>query len=96
MLEKDKAKICLLAAFLAPGCDIPSSARVDCFGDQATPTQKVPFVTPELCIQNDCCYDDMYMREPDTWFYKPPGRTWCFKKQGAGTLHVLQLFLEWA
>ena len=72
--------------FLEPGCNIRSSMRVDCFGDSATPNQKVPLVTPELCIQKGCCYDDMYMNEPTTWFYKNCGRTWCFKKKGAGNL----------
>ena len=71
---------------IAPGCATRSNERVDCFGDAATEAQKVPFVTPELCLQKGCCYDDMYMREPDVWFYKPPGRTWCFKKKGGGTV----------
>ncbi|XP_078370532.1 uncharacterized protein LOC144654307 [Oculina patagonica] len=68
----------------APGCNIRSDKRVDCFGDSATELQKVPYVTPEVCLQKGCCYDDMVMSEPNTWFYKPPGRTWCFKKEGGG------------
>ena len=76
---------------IAPGCATRSNERVDCFGDAATEAQKVPFVTPELCLQKGCCYDDMYMREPDVWFYKPPGRTWCFKKKGGGTVLLLEI-----
>ena len=44
-----------------------------------------PVVTPAICFDKGCCYDDMYMSEPDTWFYMPPGRTWCFKKKEAGS-----------
>ena len=65
---------------------VKSETRVDCFGDSATEEQSVPFVTPELCIQKGCCYDDMYMDEPETIFYKPPGRTWCFKKKAGGMI----------
>ncbi|KAL9973614.1 hypothetical protein ACROYT_G020092 [Oculina patagonica] len=68
-----------------PTCDIRSSERVDCFGDSATEEQKVPYVTPKVCIKKGCCYDDMYMSEPDVWFYSSSGRTWCFKKKGADT-----------
>lgn len=74
--------------FIAPGCAIGSDQRVDCFGESGTEDEKVPFITPELCLQKGCCYDDMYMAEPNTWFYKPPGRTWCFKKEGGGKVHI--------
>lgn len=68
-----------LLTYSAPECDIESSERVNCFGEptESTPQeQKVPYVTPEFCLQKGCCYDDMYMNEPSTWFCKPPGMTW--------------------
>ena len=74
-----------LLTYSAPECNVHSSERVDCFGEP-TEEQKVPFVTPEICVQKGCCYDDMYIDEPNTVFYKPPGRTWCFKKKEGGTL----------
>lgn len=82
-----------LLTYSAPECDIESSERVNCFGEptESTPQeQKVPYVTPEFCLQKGCCYDDMYMNEANTWFYKPPGRTWCFKKKG-GKLFYFQI-----
>lgn len=78
--------------YSVPACNIDSSKRVDCFGESSESTpdeQKVPYVTPEYCIEKGCCYDDMYMEESQTWFYKPPGRTWCFKKKGGGKLCLL-------
>lgn len=83
-----------LLTYSAPECDIESSERVNCFGEptESTPQeQKVPYVTPEFCLQKGCCYDDMYINETNTWFYKPPGRTWCFKKKGGGKLFYFQI-----
>ena len=78
--------ISYLLQYPEPGCNIRSSQRVDCFGDSATEMQKAPYVTPELCIQKGCCYDDMFMSEPNVKFYSAEGRTWCFKKKGGGTV----------
>ena len=72
-----------VSLFLATAGKIRSRERVDRFGDSATEAQIAPFVTPAICFDKGCCYDDMYMSEPDTLFDMPPGRTWCFKKREA-------------
>ena len=83
-----------LLTYSAPECNILSSERVDCFGEptESTPEeQKVPYVTPDFCVEEGCCYDDMFMDEPSTKFYNGPGRIWCFKKKEGGTLSYFQI-----
>lgn len=60
-----------------PSCNIRSSDRKIC-----TDELKAPFVTPEECLAAGCCYDDMFMSEPEVNFYGGEGRIWCFVPEG--------------
>ena len=72
-------KAFFFAVVIEKGCDQKSSEREPC-----SPELKAPFVKPEDCIKKGCCYDDMFMSEPNVWYYNPTGRVWCFTKKGGG------------
>ena len=68
--------------FKDSSCDVRSSDRKLCSDDL-----KAPFVTPEECVNQGCCYDDMFMSEPGVDFFGEKGRTWCFVPKGGEKLN---------
>ena len=68
---------CFIAVFIEKGCNQLPTEREPC-----SPDLKAPLVKPEDCIKKGCCYDDMFMDEPELWYYNPTGRVWCFTKKG--------------
>ncbi|XP_022803949.1 uncharacterized protein LOC111341260 [Stylophora pistillata] len=59
-------------------CEIESDERVKC-----SDSLVAPFATPKMCLDAGCCYDDMFMNEPNVNFYNRNGKTWCFQRKQA-------------
>ncbi|XP_031554982.1 uncharacterized protein LOC116291892 isoform X1 [Actinia tenebrosa] len=73
-----------------PACQIKSGQREKC-GNVSS-----PFMTPDVCLKAGCCYDDVFMDEPDVNWYSSEGSTWCYKgkKQDTGKQTIKTKDLE--
>ena len=67
---------------LEPVCQQKSFERQQCGNLES------PFVTPDQCLKANCCYDDMFMDEPEIKWYGAQGKVWCYTKNSGKKMHI--------